>query len=253
MDTSDSPDTTNTRRALVPTVAQSEPWTAWQPAIQNTGVDTVEFSFDVEISGAMWNRLEEERQLAQLLQQTRKAVHVPDWLNAEIHPIGARGGYRFLLETPTFSIKLLKGVPNRPPIYVEMRAFGLHTHAGGTVGACEAACVFIRETLLADQNQVWAAQVISLDAARCSRLDLFLDWQGGWHPAFTAGDENDFVKRVHAEVTRRSADGQLTGYEIGKSAACPHLQQNHPGEEVASRVVPQAPPGAEWYALRPRH
>lgn len=210
--------TTTPGRALMPTVARAEPWTEWQPTIQNAGVDTVEFSFDIEISDEMWNRLEEERQIAQLLMQTRKAVHVPDWPNAEMHLTGARGGYRFLLETPTFSIKLLKGVPNRPPIYVEMRAFGLHTHDAGAIGACEAACVFIRETLLADQDQAWAAQSITLDAARCSRLDLFLDWQGGWYPAFTAGDENDFVKRVHAEVNRRSADGHVTGYEIGKSA-----------------------------------
>jgi hypothetical protein len=209
--------TTTPSRALVPAVAAGKPWTEWQPAIQNAGVDTVEFSFDIEISDEVWNRLEEERQIAQLLMQTRKAVHVPDWLNAEIHPTGARGGYRFLLETPTFSIKLLKGVPNRPPTYIEMRAFGLHTHDGGVVGASEADCAFIRETLLADQDQTWAAQVITLDTARCSRLDLFLDWQGGWYPAFTAGDETHFIKRVHAEVNRRSADGQLTGYEIGKS------------------------------------
>jgi hypothetical protein len=88
----------------------------------------------------MWDRLEEEKAIAQMLMQMRKAEHVPDWLNAVVRPVGAKGGYRFLLETPTFSIKLLKDVPNRPPIYVEMRAYGLHTHEGGAIGACEAAC-----------------------------------------------------------------------------------------------------------------
>jgi len=53
-----------------------------------------------------------------MLKKTRKSEHVPAWLNAVVHPVGAKGGYHFLLETPTFSIKLLKGVPNRPPIYV---------------------------------------------------------------------------------------------------------------------------------------
>ena len=71
-----------------------------------------------------------------MLMKERRCVHVPEWLNAEMHPTGARGGYRFLLETPDFAVKLLRGVPNRPPIYVEMRAYGLHTHEGGELAAC---------------------------------------------------------------------------------------------------------------------
>jgi hypothetical protein len=171
-------DTRETAGALVPVAKDSEEWAEWMPTIQNAGVDTLEFSFDVEIGQAMWDRLEEEKQIAKFLKKTRKAEHVPDWLNAVVHPMGAKGGYRFLLETPTFSIKLLKGVPNRPPIYVEMRAYGLHTHAGGAIGACEAACSFIRDVLLEDEDPEWMAKAISLDTARCSRLDLFVDWQG---------------------------------------------------------------------------
>jgi hypothetical protein len=194
------------------------PWTVDTPNILSAGVDTLEMSFDVEVSEQMWAQLERERVIAQLLMAERRAVHVPEWLQAEIHPTGAKGGYRFLLETPTFAVKLLRGVPNRPPIYVELRAFGLHTHPGGTLGACEAACAYIRDVLLADQGPDWAAQTISPDTARCSRLDLYADWQGGWHPSFEGGDERHFVKRVHADVTRRSADGAVTGYEVGKGA-----------------------------------
>ena len=176
-------------RALVPVNAESEAWAAWMPTIQNAGVDSLEFSYDIEISQEMWERLDEDKEIAKLLMANRKAVHVPDWLNAVVHPVGVKGGYRFLLETPTFSIKLLKGVPNRPPIYVEMRAYGLHTHKGGAIGAREAACAFIRDTLLADSEPEWAARVINLDEARCSRLDLFTDWQGGWHPSYAAQEE----------------------------------------------------------------
>jgi hypothetical protein len=207
-----------TSRALMRPAVDSETWAEWMPAIQNAGVDTLEFSFDVEIGQAMWERLEEEKEIAQTLMKTRKAEHVPDWLNAVVHPVGAKGGYRFLLETPTFSIKLLKGVPNRPPIYVEMQSYGLHTHEGGAIGACEAACAFIRGTLLADEDPEWTAQVINLDVARCSRLDLFTDWQGGWHPTFAVNDEQAFIKRVHAEVGRYSVNGKINGYEIGKSS-----------------------------------
>lgn len=166
------------RHALLRLVSNGEAWVDWRPAIQAAGVDTVEFSFDVQVGQAMWDRLEEERQVAQLLQQ-RRVTHVPDLLGAVIHPASAKGGYRFLLKTPTFCIKLLKGVPHRPPIYVEVRVSGLHTRACGAVGACEAVCSFIRDTLLADEDPAWSAKAISLDTARCSRLDLFLDWQGG--------------------------------------------------------------------------
>jgi hypothetical protein len=193
-----TPGSTPARQAF-----EGEEWTDLNPEIQNAGVDTIEFSFDVEVSQAMWDHPEEERQIAQFLHK-RQVTHVPDWLNAVVHPTGARGGYRFLLETSTFSIKLLKGVPHRPPIYVEIRAFGLHTHNSGARGACDEACAFIREFLLGDQDPSWTARAINLDTARCSRLDLFLDWQGGWHPDFEHSNEHHFVKRVHADVTRRS-------------------------------------------------
>ena len=140
------------QRALMRVTVDGEPWTADTPSILGAGVDTLEMSFDIEVSDAMWARLEHEREVAQQLMAERRAVHVPEWLGAEIHPTGAKGGYRFLLETPTFAIKLLRGVPNRPPIYVELRAFGLHTHEGGALGACEAACAYIRDVLLADAD-----------------------------------------------------------------------------------------------------
>jgi hypothetical protein len=72
--------------------------------------------------------------------------------------------------------------------------------------------------LLADEDPEWTAKVINLDEARCSRLDLFIDWQGGWHPTFENGDERAFIKRVHADVERYSVNGKVDGYEIGKSS-----------------------------------
>jgi hypothetical protein len=210
--------TNETTRPLACQAVDGDAHADWMPEVQEAGVDSLDFSFDVEVGQAMWDRLEEERQIAQMLMKTRKAEHVPDWLNAVVRPTGAKGGYRFLLETPTFSIMLLKGVPHRPPIYVEMRAYGLHTHEGGVIGACEAACTFIREVLLADEDPEWTAKIINLDVARCSRLDLFLDWQGAWHPTFEDGDERQFIKRVHADAARYSVNGKINGYEIGKSS-----------------------------------
>jgi hypothetical protein len=233
-------DTSQTTRALVPVIASSEAWTAWMPTILNAGVDTVEFSFDVEVGQTVWDRLDEEKEIAKILMKTRKAIHVPDWLNAVVHPVGAQGGYRFLLETPTFSIKLLKGVPNRPPIYVEMRAYGLHTHEGGAIGACEAACAFIRDTLFTPDDVKWVASAIALETARCSRLDLFTDWQGGWHPTYDEQEEQSFIKRVHAEVGRYSVNGKVNGYEIGRSSV---------RARIYNKTVQARKKHIEWYPL----
>jgi len=206
---------TTATRALVPYVSAGQPHDDLTPDIQGAGVDTVYFSFDVTLSDAMWEQLEDEQAIAKASDTATKAQHCPDWLGARMCPTGAKGGYHFLIETPNFSIKLLKGTPNRPPIYVEMRAFGLHTDPEGEMAACEQACAYIRTVLLADKDQDWAAAAITLDTARCSRLDLYLDWQGGWYPAFEADDERHFIKRVHANVERYSADGAVTSYHIG--------------------------------------
>src|SRR5258707_11651281 len=121
-------DTKDTERALVAVQQHGAPWVDWRPEVQSAGADTIEFSFDVGVSEAMWELLERERETAQLLMKERRCVHVPEWLNAQIHPTGAQGGDRFLLQTPEFAVKLIPGWPNRPPTYFEMRAFGLHTH-----------------------------------------------------------------------------------------------------------------------------
>jgi hypothetical protein len=231
----------NEERALVPAQRHGAPWVDWRPEVQSAGADTIEFSFDVPVSDPMWQMLEHEREIAELLMKERRCVHVPDWLNAEMHPTGAKGGYRFLLETPEFAVKLLRGVPNRPPIYVEMRAFGLHTHAGGELAAVEDACTYIREVLLADQDPRWAAEAITPDTARCSRLDLYVDWQGGWHPDFAVGgDERTFVKRVHADVDRHSVDGQVTGFDIGKGVV---------RARIYNKTVEMKKAKQEWYPV----
>lgn len=61
---------------------------------------------------------------------------------------------------------------------------------------------------------------VTVDTARCSRLDLYIDWQGGWHPDFAAGgDERCSVKRMHADVDRHCVNGQVTSFDVGKSSA----------------------------------
>src|SRR5258708_18498885 len=154
-------ETNDMERALVPVHRHGAAWVDWRPEVQSDGADTIEFSFDVPVSEAMWELLERERETAQMLMKERRCVHIPEWLNAQIHPTGAQGGYRFLLETAEFAVKLIRGVPNRPPIYVELHAFGLHTHEGGELAAVEDPSRYIRQVLLADQHQKRPAPAVT--------------------------------------------------------------------------------------------
>jgi hypothetical protein len=93
-------------------------------------------AFDTEVSEDTWGALLAEQTDAKDLYQERKADHCPEWLGACIRPFGAKGGYTFLIKrADMWSIKLLRGVPNRPAIGVEMRAYYLHTHPLGAEGA----------------------------------------------------------------------------------------------------------------------
>ncbi len=145
----------------------------------------------------------------------RDARYAPEWLGAVLMPTGAKGGYRFLIEHQDFSIKLLKGVPNRPGIYVEMRSFALHTHSGGVEGACEAACAYIRDVLLQDVGRLEARQSISLDTARCSRMDFHCDWQGGWQPTYQDGEDRLFVKPSRCKWKPEMEGNRCNGYRFG--------------------------------------
>jgi hypothetical protein len=102
------------------------------------GPDTLYFSCDLPLSEAMRERLSEEKATAQTLADERR-MHCPEWLGARVCPQGAKGGYAFLIETENFSVKLLgERIQNRPSVYLEMRAYALHTHPEGPQGACRA-------------------------------------------------------------------------------------------------------------------
>ena len=142
------------------------------------GPDTIHLSLDLEISDEMRAKFETEKATAQEAGKIN-AVHCPDWLGAQILPHGARGGYGLLLETENFSVKILgAGIPNRPGLFLELRSHFLHTHPAGPAGACEEVLAWIREHLLADRDPVYVETWASFKAARLSRVDLHIDWQG---------------------------------------------------------------------------
>src|SRR5690349_10654838 len=147
------------------------------------GMDTVYFSCDLPVSDVMRERLTQEKATAQE-RAAQRHVHCPEWLEARIAPQGAKGGYAFLIDTEDFSVKLLgEHIQNRPSVFIEMRSHALHTHPEGAAGACEAALVWVRSHLYADQF-VAAKDTISFTAAKISRADIHIDWQGGYAPQF---------------------------------------------------------------------
>jgi hypothetical protein len=190
------------------------------PRLLLASFDNIYFSIDEEVSDKVWDRLREEQDTAKLLaHQNKKGAHCPDWLDAQIHPTGARGGYRFLIERgDQISLKLMRGIPNRPALFVEMRSFGLHTLPEGVLGALYDTFGYISRTLFPETPPEEAMQRFNLDTAKCSRLDLHADWQGGDVPGFGGTDEDHFIHPGKVKVGRLSKGKHLTGYTFGRPA-----------------------------------
>jgi hypothetical protein len=54
------------------------------------GIDNLTFSFDVEVSDAIWQQLKEEQDTARLLAMGKNSIaHCPDWLGTQIYATGA--------------------------------------------------------------------------------------------------------------------------------------------------------------------
>ena len=182
------------------------------------GPDTLYFSCDLPISEAMRDRLNEEKATAQALAEERR-VHCPEWLGARVCPQGAKGGYAFLIETEDFWVKLLgERIQNRPSVYIEMRSYALHTHPEGPQGACRAALAWVREKLYADQPPSWCNDAISFEAAKLSRADVHIDYQGGYAPSSANVSEElrCFIRPGKTKGALYFQGSRPTGYAFGK-------------------------------------
>jgi hypothetical protein len=183
------------------------------------GPDTLYFSCDAAISDVMRAALKEEKTIARLKARTERTVHCPEWLGARVCPQGARGGYAFLIETEDFSVKLLgERIQHRPGVYIELRSHALHTYPGGPQEACETALSWVREMLFADQAETLTSSAISFAAAKLSRADIHIDWQGGYFPALLGASE-ELRRFIRPGKTKWAFHGQghhPTGYSFGK-------------------------------------
>jgi hypothetical protein len=182
------------------------------------GPDTLYFSCDLPISEAMRDRLNEEKAAAQALAEERR-VHCPEWLGARVCPQGAKGGYAFLIEIEDFSVKFLgERIQNRPSMYVEMRSHALHTHPEGPQGAWRAALAWVREKLYANQPSKLVNDAISFEAAKLSRADIHIDFQGGYAPSLSNISEElrCFIRPGKTKGALYFQGTRPTGYAFGK-------------------------------------
>jgi hypothetical protein len=185
-------------------------------------MDTVYFSCDLPLSDAMRDRLTAEKLLAQA---KGKGAYCPEWLGARMCPQGAKGGYAFLIETDDFSAKLLgEHIQNRPSVFIEMRSHALHTHPEGAAGACEAALAWVCTHLYADQYSA-AKDMISFSAAKISRADIHIDWQGGYTPALSNLSEElrCFIRPGRVKGALYFQGGAATGLQFGRSQVVARL------------------------------
>jgi hypothetical protein len=181
-------------------------------------MDTVYFSCDLPLSDAMRERLTQEKTPAQSRAAQRQA-HCPEWLEARVAPQGAKGGHAFLIEAEDFSVKLLgEHIQNRPSVFIEMRAHALQTHPDGAAGACEAALTWAPSHLSTDQMGA-AKDAISLSAAKISRADIHIDWQGGYAPALSNLFEElrCFIQPGRVKGALSFQGGSATSIQFGRS------------------------------------
>src|SRR5690242_2930959 len=239
--------TTTTTRALVPvpvprpripstSVRGVDGWVDETPRILLRGVDTAHFSFDVEVTDETYLRLMGEQLRARIAQKDRNAAYCSEWLGCRVAPTGVKG-YALLLETEAWAIKLHKGNPTRPALFVELRSFAIHTYPGGVLGLAEEVCSFIREVLLEDaSNEVRAA--VCLGHEKLSRLDWHLDWQGGWHPTLAEQEQRLFIKPGHAKLNAHLEGDRCTGYDVGRRRIV---------ARVYNKTVQAREKGLDWY------
>jgi hypothetical protein len=202
------------------------------------GPDTLYFSCDAGISDEMRTQLAAEKETAQIKAANERGVHCPEWLGARVCPLGARGGYAFLIETEDFSVKLLgERIQHRPGVYIELRSYALHTHPAGPQGACEAALAWVREKLFADQTETLAPGAISFASAKLSRADIHVDWQGGYTPTLSgASDElRCFIRPGKTKWAFHGQGRHPTGYSFGKGNVQARLyNKSHETQEKAN-------------------
>jgi hypothetical protein len=186
---------------------------AGDPRVLLAGVDWLTLTSRARVSEQIYAQLAEAKAAARLEEREGRA-HCPPWLDAQVRPNGAKG-YPFLIETEEFLVKVA-GEHQRtwPGLAIELRSHFLHTHPTGPRSACEEALDWVCSQLLYDQSETVHREV-AFPTVSVSRADLHIDWQGGWAPTFTEGEERRFIRPRNAHWHPYLVGNRCQGYRFG--------------------------------------
>jgi hypothetical protein len=179
------------------------------------GLDTLTVSSQGRVSAEVYSKLYEAKEAAKHAEHSGSA-HCPEWLSAQVKPKGDRGGgYPFLIETEDFTIKVAGEAQTMwPGLVIELRSHFLHAHPSGARGAAEEALSWTREMLLYDARQS-DRHATTFEQVSVSRVDLHIDWQGGFIPSYSAGEERRFIRPRRTLWHPFNEGNTCLGYRFG--------------------------------------
>src|SRR5262245_22552854 len=179
------------------------------------GLDALTVSSQGRVSAEVYCKLREAKEAAKHAEHSG-SVHCPEWLSAQVKPKGDRGGgYPFLIETEDFTVKVAGEAQTMwPGLVIEVRSHFLHAHPSAARGAVEEALCWAREMLLYDAREV-DRQATTFEQVSVSRVDLHIDWQGGFVPTYSAGEERRFIRPRRTLWHPFNEGNTCLGYRFG--------------------------------------
>jgi hypothetical protein len=167
------------------------------------------------VSAEVYGKLREAKEAAKHGEHSG-SVHCPEWLSAQVKPKGDRGGgYPYLVETEDFTVKVAGEAQTMwPGLVIELRSHFLHAHPSGAPGAVEEALCWTRDLLLYDARET-DRYATTFEQVSVSRVDLHVDWQGGFVPSYSAGEERRFIRPRRSLWHPFNEGNTCLGYRFG--------------------------------------
>jgi len=179
------------------------------------GLDALTVSSQGRISAEVYGKLRGAKEASKHAEHSG-SVHCPEWLSAQVKPKGDRGGgYPFLIETEDFTVKVAGEAQTMwPGLVIELRSHFLHAHPSGSRGAIEEALCWTRDLLLYDARES-DRQATTFANVSVSRVDLHIDWQGGFVPSYSVGEERRFIRPRRTLWHPFNEGNTCLGYRFG--------------------------------------
>jgi len=179
------------------------------------GLDALIISSQGRVSAEVYGKLREAKEAAKHAEHSG-SPHCPEWLSAQVKPKGDRGGaYPYIIETEDFTVKVAGEAQTMwPGLVIELRSHFLHAHLSGAQGAVEEALCWTRDLLLYNARES-DRQATTFDTVSVSRFDLHIDWQGGFIPGYSAGEERRFIRPRRTLWHPFNEGNTCPGYRFG--------------------------------------